>query len=140
MNAARILGAHSTSKVALENMNVFHDIWEKHVRLLTEAVDEITTIEDFLAISENHILEDINLCIQAIVERNSDRMNNKILLWKKKEKWRILFLGVNRTAEAIRGRTDRVIDVVIAEMEKYESGEYTETVLESVRVLRDQSR
>ncbi len=80
MNAARILGAHSTSKVALENMNVFHDIWEKHVRLLTEAVDEITTIEDFLAISENHILEDINLCIQAIVERNSDRMNNKILL------------------------------------------------------------
>ncbi len=25
-------------------------------------------------------------------------------------------------------------------MEKYESGEYTETVLESVRILRDQSR
>ncbi len=50
------------------------------------------------------------------------------------------FLGVHRTAEAIRGRTDRVIDVVIAEMEKYESGEYTETVLESVRVVREQSR
>ena len=73
VNAARILAAYSTSKVALENMNVFRDTWEKHVRLLTEAVDEITTIEDFLAISENHILEDINSCIQAMVERNSDR-------------------------------------------------------------------
>ena len=55
-------------------MDVFRDTWEKHVRLLTEAVDEITTIEDFLAVSENHILEDINLCIQATVERNPDRM------------------------------------------------------------------
>jgi catenin alpha len=118
VNAARILAAHSTSKVALENMTAFRDTWEKHIRLLTEAVDEITTIEDFLAISENHILEDINLCIQAMVERNADR--------------------VDRTAGAIRGRTERVTDVVIAEMEKYETGEYTETVLESVRVLRDQ--
>ena len=74
VNAARILAAHSTSKVALENMNVFRDTWENHLRLLTEAVDEITTIEDFLAISENHILEDINSCIQAMVERDSDRM------------------------------------------------------------------
>lgn len=29
--------------------------------------------------------------------------------------------------------------MVIAEMEKYEPGEYTETVMESVAVLRDQS-
>lgn len=33
----------------------------------------------------------------------------------------------------------RVIDVVTSEMEKYEPGEYTEGVLETVRVLRDQS-
>jgi catenin alpha len=58
-------------------MDVFRDTWEKHVRLLTEAVDEITTIEDFLAVSENHILEDINLCIQAMVERNPDRIKQK---------------------------------------------------------------
>ncbi|CAF1023466.1 unnamed protein product [Adineta ricciae] len=118
VSAARILAARSTSKVAQENLDVFRETWEKHVRLLTEAVDEITTIEDFLAISENHILEDINSCIQAMVEQNADR--------------------VDRTAGAIRGRADRVIDVVAAEMDKYEPGEYTETVLESVRVLRDQ--
>ncbi|UJR28554.1 hypothetical protein I4U23_009788 [Adineta vaga] len=118
VNAARTLCARSTSKVALENMDVFRDTWERHVRLLTEAVDEITTIEDFLAVSENHILEDINLCIQAMVERNPDR--------------------VDRTAGAIRGRAGRVIDVVTSEMEKYEPGEYTEGVIESIRVLRDQ--
>ena len=63
-------------------MEMFRDTWEKHVRLLTEAVDEITTIEDFLAVSENHILEDINLCIQAMVERNPDRMSIDFLFKK----------------------------------------------------------
>ncbi len=52
----------------------------------------------------------------------------------------LFFLGVDRTAGAIRGRSIRVIDVVTSEMEKYEPGEYTEGVLESVRVLRDQSK
>ena len=57
-------------------MNIYRDTWEKHVCLLTDAVDEITKIGDFLAISENHILEDINLCIQAMFERNSDSIYN----------------------------------------------------------------
>ncbi|CAF3798953.1 unnamed protein product [Rotaria magnacalcarata] len=35
-------------------------------------------------------------------------------------------------------RSGRVIDVVSSEMEKYEPGEYTDGVIESVRVLRDQ--
>ncbi len=51
INAARILAARPRSKVAQENMDVFKDQWEKHVRLLTEAVDDITTIDDFLAVS-----------------------------------------------------------------------------------------
>jgi hypothetical protein len=41
-------------QLAMENMDVFKDAWEKHVRLLTEAVDEITTIDDFLAVSGKH--------------------------------------------------------------------------------------
>ncbi len=32
-------------------MDVFKDQWETQVRLLTEAVDDITTIDDFLAVS-----------------------------------------------------------------------------------------
>ena len=51
INAARILAARPRSKVALENMDVFQDSWERNVRLLTEAVDDITTIDDFLAVS-----------------------------------------------------------------------------------------
>ena len=47
---------------------------------------------------------------------------------------------MDRTAGAIRGRTERVIDVVTAEMEKYEAGEYTEAVLDGVRTLREQSK
>lgn len=51
INAARILAARPKSKVAQENMEVFRDTWERQVRLLTEAVDDITTIEDFLAVT-----------------------------------------------------------------------------------------
>ena len=51
INAARVLAARPRSKVALDNMDVFKDAWEKQVRLLTEAVDDITTIDDFLAVS-----------------------------------------------------------------------------------------
>lgn len=38
-------------QVALENMDVFREAWENQVRILTEAVDDITTIDDFLAVS-----------------------------------------------------------------------------------------
>lgn len=55
INAARILAARPRSKAAQDNMDVFKDQWETQVRLLTEAVDEITTIDDFLAVSGNTV-------------------------------------------------------------------------------------
>ena len=51
INAARVLASRPRSKVALENMDVFKDAWENQVRLLTDTVDDITTIDDFLAVS-----------------------------------------------------------------------------------------
>jgi catenin alpha len=36
------------------------------VRILTDAVDDITTVDDFLAVTENHILEDVNECVAAL--------------------------------------------------------------------------
>ena len=55
-------------------MDVFKDAWERQVRILTEAVDDITTIDDFLAVSESHILEDVNKCVLALqVWRGADR-------------------------------------------------------------------
>lgn len=34
-------------------MDVFKDQWEKQVRILTEAVDDITSVDDFLSVSGN---------------------------------------------------------------------------------------
>ncbi|XP_013405995.1 catenin alpha-2 isoform X4 [Lingula anatina] len=118
INAARILAARPRSKVAMENMDVFKDAWEKQVRVLTEAVDDITTIDDFLAVSESHILEDVNKCVLALQESDADTLD--------------------RTAGAIRGRSARVCNVVTAEMDNYEPGIYTERVMEAVVMLRDQ--
>ncbi|KAK9509192.1 hypothetical protein O3M35_006559 [Rhynocoris fuscipes] len=118
INAAKILAARPRSKVAMENMDVFRDAWENQVRVLTEAVDDITTIDDFLAVSENHILEDVNKCVLALQESDAD--------------------SLDRTAGAIRGRSARVANVVTAEMDNYEPGIYTERVLEAIKVLRDQ--
>ncbi|XP_067656679.1 catenin alpha-2-like isoform X1 [Haliotis asinina] len=118
INAARVLSARPRSKIAQENMEVFKEAWEKQVRLLTEAVDDITTIHDFLAVSENHILEDVNKCVIALQEADADTLD--------------------RTAGAIRGRSARVCNVVGAEMDNYEPGPYTERVMEAVIMLRDQ--
>ncbi|KAL4231940.1 Catenin alpha-1 [Mactra antiquata] len=118
INAARVLAARPRSKVAQENMDVFKDAWENQVRLLTDAVDDITTIDDFLAVSESHILEDVNRCVFALQECDADTLD--------------------RTAGAIRGRSARVCNVVSAEMDNYEPGPYTERVMEAVILLRDQ--
>ncbi|XP_076461006.1 LOW QUALITY PROTEIN: catenin alpha-2-like [Babylonia areolata] len=118
VNAARVLAARPRSKAAQENMDIFKEAWEKQVRLLTESVDDITTIHDFLAVSENHILEDVNKCVIALQENDADTLD--------------------RTAGAIRGRSARVCNVVTAEMDNYEPGRYTERVMEAVTMLRDQ--
>ena len=116
INAARVLASRPKSKVAQENMETFKDAWENQVRLLTDAVDDIVTVDDFLSVSENHILEDVNKCCLALQERDAETLD--------------------RIAGAIQGRSKRIGDVVGAEMDNYEPGLYTERVLEAIRVLR----
>ncbi len=79
------------------------------VRILTDAVDDIVTVDDFLSVSENHILEDVNRCCLALQERDPETLD--------------------RIAGAIRGRSTRISGVVACEMENYEPGVYTERVL-----------
>ncbi|KAF6019214.1 alpha-Cat [Bugula neritina] len=118
VNAARILASRPKSKVAQENMDVFKDTWERQVRILTEAVDEITSIDDFLSVSEGHILEDVNRCISSLTECDAEVLD--------------------RMASAIRGRCARVCNVVTAEMDNYQPGVYTDRVMDSIYMLRDQ--
>lgn len=55
INAALALAAKPQSKLAQENMDMFKEQWEKQVRVLTDAVDDITSIDDFLAVSGNEL-------------------------------------------------------------------------------------
>jgi len=116
INAARILASRPRSKVAQENMDVFKVAWESQVQILTDAVDDIVTVDDFLAVSENHILEDVNRCCLALQERDG--------------------VTLDRVAGAIRGRSGRISGVVTQEMDNYEPGVYTERVLDAVRLLK----
>jgi len=119
INAARVWAARN-SEVAKDNMKVFRQAWENQMRVLTEAVDDITTIDDFLAVSENHILDDVNKCVLALQVRPGDADT------------------LDRHAGAILGRSARVVNVVQAEMDNYEPCIYTKRVLEAVKVLRKQ--
>lgn len=118
VNAARILCSRTASKVATENMDVFKEGWQKCVRLLTDAVDDITIINDFLSVSENHILDDLNRCVMALRDQDSDTLD--------------------RTAGAIRGRSTRVCNVVFAETDLYEPDEMINRILETVGILKEQ--
>uniref|UniRef100_A0A2K5EFC6 Catenin alpha-1 n=1 Tax=Aotus nancymaae TaxID=37293 RepID=A0A2K5EFC6_AOTNA len=115
INAALALAAKPQSKLAQENMDLFKEQWEKQVCVLTDAVDDITSIDDFLAVSGNHILEDVNKCVFALQEKDVD--------------------GLDCTAGAIRGQAAWIIHVVTSEMDNYEPGIYTEKVLEATKLL-----
>ncbi|KAL9847363.1 LOW QUALITY PROTEIN: catenin alpha-3 [Geothlypis trichas] len=115
INAALALAARPKSQVVKNNMEVYRSTWENHIRVLTEAVDDITSIDDFLAVSESHILEDVNRCIVALREQDAE--------------------GLDRAAGAIRGRAARVAHVVAGEMDNYEPGAYTQGVLGHVQRL-----
>lgn len=55
INAALALAAKPNSKVAQDNMDLFKEQWEKQVRVLTDAVDDITSIDDFLSVSGRYL-------------------------------------------------------------------------------------
>lgn len=118
VNAARIVCARPASKVATENMDVFRDAWLNALKLLTDAVDDITLINDFLAVTENHILDDLNRCVMAVRDAQADTLD--------------------RTAGAIRGRCARLAQVVGAECDLYETDDVINKIVESVCVLRDE--
>nr|XP_013801102.1 PREDICTED: catenin alpha-3 isoform X1 [Apteryx mantelli mantelli] len=115
INAALALAARPKSQVVKNNMEMYRSTWENHIHVLTEAVDDITSIDDFLAVSESHILEDVNKCIIALREQNADNLD--------------------RAAGAIQGRASRVAHIVSGEMDNYEPGTYTEGVMKNVQYL-----
>lgn len=55
---------------------MFKDAWEREVRILTDAVDDITTIHDFLAVSGELLFNQIK--IQKILVFSVNHIFNKI--------------------------------------------------------------
>ena len=45
------MAKYPQSKAARENMHMFRDTWLQQMAILTEAVDDITTIDDYLIVS-----------------------------------------------------------------------------------------
>ena len=73
-----------------------------------------------ICFAEAHIIEDVNRCVQALQDRDPEL--------------------IDRTAGQIHGRIARVDDVVMAEMENYQKGAYTENVRTAVIVMRDEGK
>lgn len=108
INAALALAAKPNSKVAQDNMDLFKEQWEKQVRVLTDAVDDITSIDDFLSVSGEHekLSPSHRLCTKRNVYRfylSSARKrllfcpierelpnSVKLLPFKFKQHWRII--------------------------------------------------
>uniref|UniRef100_F1KVE0 Protein humpback-1 n=1 Tax=Ascaris suum TaxID=6253 RepID=F1KVE0_ASCSU len=116
VNAAHLLCARD-SQVARDNMDAFKDVWLDKVRLLTMAVDELISVDDFLAVSEAHIIEDVKIGIQAVLSGDGYMLD--------------------RTAGGIRGRSLRVCSVVDAEMDMSSANPYTERVRKATKMLRE---
>ncbi|XP_043911538.1 catenin alpha-3 [Protopterus annectens] len=113
--AALALVSKPGSKTLQDSTEAYKTAWENNVHFLTEAVDDITNIDDFLSASENHILEDMNACVLAISERDT-----------------VLF---EQSSSAVCGRAARLSQVVAGEMDNYEPGVYMESVMKNVSFL-----
>jgi len=106
------------SKAAQENVNMFKKSWVDQVKIFMDAVDDIISVNYFLNVVENHVLEDVKLCCQS--------MENQDLTL------------LARYSRAIYQRCGRLCDVVSADMERFEQGLYTDKVIEAVQILRQE--
>ena len=77
----QVLADIPESKAALENVNVFKKAWVDQVltswskssrskslaqvKTFMDAVDDVISVQDFLSVVENHILEDVKTCCKA---------------------------------------------------------------------------
>lgn len=117
INASQILCSFPNSSEALKNMEIFRTEWSNQVKLLNLAVDDITSINDFLAVSESQILEDINKCIIALNNLNA--------------------IEFKYSSDQVKDRTYRVCDMVQSEINNYEQCNFTNKITDSVKILRN---
>lgn len=115
--SARLLCAYPLSNEVNKNMMAYRDTWLNEVEILLLAIDDILSINEFLAVSENLILEDINQAVETL--QNQDTNKFKYL------------------CEQINGRVIRVSEIVKCEMDNYELCQFTQNITNICSVLRN---
>ena len=116
IHTSKILCLHNTSKEALQNMEIIRDAWISDVKLLTLAIDDIISVNDFLLICENEILNYINNCLVHLQANKSTEFKQTVL--------------------QVIHRIQRVCNLVTSEMSNFESCAFTNKILETVETLR----
>jgi catenin alpha len=116
INSAQILCSFPTSKKAQENMEMYRKAWLNELKLLYLAIDDITSVNDFLTVSEAKLLEDINKCISALTSFDA--------------------VCFEHTAQQVASRVVRICNVVNYEMFNYEPCDFTKKVLDSVFIIK----
>uniref|UniRef100_A0A804HI07 Catenin alpha 3 n=1 Tax=Homo sapiens TaxID=9606 RepID=A0A804HI07_HUMAN len=67
INAALALAARPKSQAVKNTMEMYKRTWENHIHVLTEAVDDITSIDDFLAVSViPEFVTQVNVALEAL--------------------------------------------------------------------------
>ncbi|CAF0941980.1 unnamed protein product [Brachionus calyciflorus] len=117
ISSARILCSNPKSIQADKNMNIFRTEWLNQLKLLNLAVDDIMSLNDFMAVSEYLILQDINNCILALNNLNAHEFKN--------------------AGDRVNQRTKRIWEFVSQEIFNYESCDYTNKINESVRIIKN---
>uniref|UniRef100_A0A2K5DW07 Catenin alpha-1 n=1 Tax=Aotus nancymaae TaxID=37293 RepID=A0A2K5DW07_AOTNA len=137
INAALALAAKPQSKLAQENMDLFKEQWEKQVRVLTDAVDDITSIDDFLAVSENHILEDVNKCVIHVVTSEMDNYEPGVYTEKVLEATKLLSNTVMpRFTEQVEAAVEALSTDPAQPMDENEFIDASRLVYDGIRDIR----
>jgi catenin alpha len=108
VNAARTVAAQLTSKLARDNLEAYEESWLGQVRLLTCAIDDAVDIDDFLAVTEVHVVEDLKQSMAAVQCADPE--------------------GMERAACGVRGRVARLCEVVLGELQLYTNPKYSQYI------------
>ncbi|XP_062500485.1 catenin alpha-like [Corticium candelabrum] len=120
LNAAQTVMLQSTSKVVRDNLEAYEERWLDQVKLVKYAVDNIVDIDDFLAVSDIHVLEDLRKCMVAIHDADVNSLEQAL--------------------SSVQGRIARICEVVVAEMQLYTDpkySQYTSNVQQAISDLQE---
>ncbi|KAI0982655.1 hypothetical protein GJ496_000641 [Pomphorhynchus laevis] len=90
-------------------------LWIESNQLLFDAVDESCRIEYLLSSCDHQILDSITECLNCIQWKSQQKLGEKIAL-----------------------KAGRLLSIVNSEMNRYETGEYTQLVYQAIHILTDE--